>query len=132
VIILGYEIEKFTSIDVRPIKNWSEADMAEIGMETIGEWFLEWFKPIPIKRIRFTPAWITVRSEQFEKGVVILNQKDPPNDDDPIPLPFHFSTKKRILDLKLEKDDEWPTGFVVLFMDKEKLKLYKKMCMSQQ
>lgn len=103
---------------IYPNDAWENATEAGIVIDEIG---FETKTPIPIERIRWTPAWVTVRSEQFPMGVVILNEADPDNSEnrEPINLPVIPSIEDEIKNVTICKNSTWPTGVATLFLDRE-------------
>jgi hypothetical protein len=78
------------------------------------------YENIPIIQMEWTEAELTVRREQYERGLVILNEIPFPENKDPITLPLVTSTKDEIDKVLIERGGEWPNGVTALFKDKEK------------
>ncbi len=98
--------------EVHPDGPWPIAREATVmfGEETI--------KKVPIIRIEMTPANLTVRKQSYVRGVVILNEIPPPENQDPITLPVMFSTEDIPVDV--QDDGGWPSGVITLFMKLER------------
>ena len=95
-------------VEVHPDGLWPAAREATVmfGGKT--------FENIPIIRIEWTPANLTVRRDTYEKGVVILNEIPPPENQEPIILPVQLSPAD--LPVDVQRNVGWPSGSVVLFM----------------
>jgi hypothetical protein len=100
-------------VEVRPNKEWFDATEGDVllGGELIGE-------RIPILKIKYTTAKLTpVRKEPYLKGVIFLNEQEPPEDKNSIPLPLFYYTEKDKNRVVVERDIPWgkENGVVVLF-----------------
>ena len=95
--------------EVHPDGPWPEARTATV---MFGEGT---YRGVPINRIIMTPATLTVRKGENPIGVVLLNEIQPPENQEPITLPAKVSPEDIPVDVT--RNAGWPSGSVVLFTE---------------
>jgi hypothetical protein len=91
-----------------PNRPWPNADVCEVAEGETSH------TDIPILRIIWTPATITIRRSQYPDGVVILNDNAIPTYSGSIDLPLK-ETRKDEEEIPVTYNGGWPNGHIVLF-----------------
>ncbi len=104
-----------TDADVTPNGNWDQAKDAMV--QVIGSVMVN---KVPIIVVPWTPAQITIKKKDFPNGVVILNEIDRPNDQDPIrtavkPELNLRKSNNESEDVPIIFNSGWPSGEIVLW-----------------
>ncbi len=91
-----------------PNRPWPNADVCEVAEGGTSH------SDIPILRIIWTPATITIRRSQYPDGVVILNDNAIPTYSGSIELPLK-ETNNDEEEIPVVFNGGWPNGHIVLF-----------------
>lgn len=97
-----------TNGEITPNTLWPNAVTGKVVVEG------KTYHNVPILRVLWTPATITIRKDQYPDGLIILNENPVPNYVSPITLPTQ-SVKKSTINIDVTENVGWPNGSVVLF-----------------
>jgi hypothetical protein len=100
---------------IQPNDNWTIADSATVTLDGIV------YENVPIIRIRDTPATITIRTDRFDDGVVILNEVLPPDNDTEVPIVQGQGFVKENGQVEIGRGGDWPDN-ITLAMFKRDIK----------